>query len=146
MSERAAFDIAADFIASHEGLSLSAYWDAIGEVWTIGYGHAGSHPGATLKDEQAARTLLLQDMQQFERAVLEYIDGVVLNQNQLAALVSFEFNTGAGPSSGVWAHLHEGDFEGAMSVLKTWDHDGAGNVIPGLENRRNDEVALFNKK
>ena len=38
-----------------EGLRLSAYWDNIGNVWTIGYGHTGSdvYSGLTITQEQA---------------------------------------------------------------------------------------------
>jgi lysozyme len=146
MSEAAAKQIAVDrLIKPFEGLRLEAYWDAIGGVWTIGYGHTGGvTPGQVISQSQAD-AYLDYDVTWALVNVERYVS-VVLNENQFAALISFEFNTGAGRASRVFACVDNKDNEGAMNTLLLWDHDGNGNVIPGLLRRRQAEKALFNAK
>ena len=45
-------------IKQDEGLSLTAYWDDIGKVWTIGYGDTPSFEGEAITQEEADRRLL----------------------------------------------------------------------------------------
>ena len=48
-------------IRQQEGLELHSYWDPIGKVWTIGYGHTPSGPGVVWTEQQA-ETALLEDV------------------------------------------------------------------------------------
>ena len=42
-----------DQLKRQEGLELQSYWDPIGQVWTIGYGHTPSGPGVVWTEQQA---------------------------------------------------------------------------------------------
>lgn len=48
-------------IRQQEGLELQSYWDPIGKVWTIGYGHTPSGPGVVWTEQQA-ETALMDDV------------------------------------------------------------------------------------
>lgn len=45
------------WIAFDEGCELTAYWDSMGHVWTIGFGHTPSFQGQTFTPDEAAATL-----------------------------------------------------------------------------------------
>lgn len=69
---------------------------------------------------------------------------VPLSQNQFDALVSFAYNIG-GPAfrgSTALARLNAGDTAGAAEAMGWWNKSN-GAVVPGLVNRRADEIALF---
>ncbi len=142
MSEAVAEQIALDFIKKWEGCSLTAYWDMIGQVWTIGYGHTKGVTKNMTCDQAQADKWLAEDVAWAVTNVKDFVN-VVLNQNQFAALISFEFNTGAAATSGVFVNINENNFPAALDILMDWVHDGNGNVIPGLVNRRTAEKALF---
>ena len=80
-------------IKSFEGCRLTAYLCPSG-VWTIGYGHtAGVQKGQVITQAQAD-AFLASDLQKYEKYVTA--TGLVLNQNQFDALVSFTYNCGNG--------------------------------------------------
>lgn len=93
-----------------------------------------------------------QETQLMEVAMKPYVDAVnnnvkvPLTQSQFDALVSFTYNIGTGGFQGSSALrlLNQGDYSGAANAMKLWNKSG-GQVVQGLVNRRNDEVALFNK-
>lgn len=143
---------AADIIASHadtlvegfEGDILKAYQDGNG-VWTNGYGNTvGVVPGTTITQDQAVadlrRNLLTAD-NDIERDV-----AAPLNQNQFDALVSFDYNIGAGhlKSSTTLRKLNQQppDYQGAADAMLLWD-DIAGKPSAGLLRRRTAERMLF---
>ncbi|MBS1586942.1 MAG: lysozyme [Bacteroidetes bacterium] len=70
---------------------------------------------------------------------------VQLNQNQVDALISFIYNIGvdAFKTSTFLKKLNNKSFTGAAQELARWCHDDHGNVIKGLQNRREREKALF---
>jgi lysozyme len=128
-----------------EGCKLSAYQDA-GGVWTIGYGHTGiiACPGATIAQKDAD-DLLVHDLIVAGAAVERHVSPkVALTDNQFAALVDFVFNLGEGrfESSELLELLNRGDFAGAAGQFQRWCHQG-GHILPGLQRRRNAELALF---
>lgn len=86
-----------DLVQYFERLRLEAYRDPVG-IWTIGWGHTGSDvfPGQKINRQQAEK-LLLEDLDLHERFVQQVVH-VPLNDNQLAALISFAFNVGIRPS------------------------------------------------
>jgi len=132
-----------DFIASFEGCSLTAYWDSLGSVWTIGYGHTGGvHKGQVIT-KQKALDLLKSDCSGAASAVNRLVK-VAINQNQFDALVSFTFNCGSGAlqSSTLLKLLNAGDYKGAANEFPKWNHAG-GKVVAGLTRRRNAEKKLF---
>ena len=119
---------------------------------TIGYGHTNDaqHP---LKIEQGLRIsepeaveILNEDLDECEDRVSRAVK-VPLNDNQFAALVSFDFNTGAiaGQKQASFVRaLNRGDYgavpNGLMQYVKS-----KGQTLRGLVRRRQAEVDLWNK-
>lgn len=133
-------------IKHFEGLFLTAYKCPAG-VWTIGYGHTGAvhndgsvHPGLKITEERAVE-LLQYDLGAFAKRIVDGCD-VALNDNQFAALVSFDFNTGGFLKSTLRAKLNRGDFPGAADEFLKWDKAG-GKRLAGLTRRRKSERNLF---
>jgi lysozyme len=134
-----------ELIEMFEGCSLVAYWDSIGDVWTIGWGHTGGdvHRGLRITQTQADM-LLSQDLGAFTMSVNDMLGMAPTTDNQFAALVSFAYNCGSGALHGstlLRKHL-AGDYGGAAAEFPRWDH-GGGRVIPGLLRRRNAEAKLY---
>ena len=133
-----------NLIKQWEGLRTEAYICPAGVV-TIGYGSTGSHVylGLTITETEA-EALLLNDLERFEDCVNDHIK-VALTSNQFSALVSFAFNVGCGAfhDSTLRRRLNEGqDVETVIrQELPKWVH-GGGEILPGLVNRRNAEIAL----
>lgn len=116
---------------------------------TIGYGHTddAKHP---LKIEQGLRItepeavdILNEDLDECEDRVSRAVK-VPLNDNQFAALVSFDFNTGAIFSASFVKKLNAGNYaavpNGMMQYVKA-----KGQTLRGLVRRRQAEVDLWNK-
>ena len=131
-------------IKQWEGLRTEAYICPAG-VWTVGYGSIGDHvyPGLQVTEVEA-EVLLMQDLERFEDCVNEEIN-VPLTSNQFSALVSFAFNLGCGAlhESTLRRRLNEGqDIETVIrQEFPKWVYAG-GQVLQGLVNRRNAEIAL----
>ena len=111
----------------------------------MGYGSTGDHvyPGLQVTEVEA-EVLLMQDLERFEDCVNEEIN-VPLTSNQFSALVSFAFNLGCGAlhESTLRRRLNEGqDIETVIrQEFPKWVYAG-GQVLQGLVNRRNAEIAL----
>lgn len=133
-----------DLIREFEGLSLKAYPDPAtgGEPWTIGYGHTGDVKRGDVITLDAAKALLVQDLQRFERAVSQLCP--IANQNQFDALVSFTYNLGEGNlKESTLRRLHnEGDYAGAKAQFARWNKAN-GKVMNGLTRRREAEARLY---
>ena len=69
---------------------------------------------------------------------------VATTPGQMAALVSFAYNLGAGKlrASTLLALLNAGNYAGAALQFKRWNRAG-GKVLLGLTNRRAEEAAMF---
>jgi lysozyme len=127
-----------------QGPALVAFLPTPNDVWTIGWGHTqGVTEGMTCTVDQA-EAWFQQDMQWAQQAVLNAVN-VPLNQNQFDALVSFTENEGAAAfeRSTLLKLLNEGSYSGAASQFSSWIYQ-AGQVLPGLVTRRQQEAALFN--
>ncbi|SBW13440.1 putative membrane protein [Brucella sp. 10RB9215] len=130
-----------------EGLRNTAYRD-VASVLTIGYGHTSAAgapkvmPGMTIGDKEAER-ILKADLAKFEARV-ERLVKVPLTDNQFAALVSFDFNTGALDKSTLLKKLNKGDYAAVPVELMKWVNAG-GKKINGLVNRRAAEAGLWAK-
>jgi len=131
-----------------EGLRLEAYADAVGKQ-TIGYGHLMAPGEKKQISMDEANTLFMHDLQRFvdelNRDCLLSID-THPNQNQFDALVIFMYNVGIGAWHGSTARhfFLDGKYAFIPKELLKWVHDSYGHVIPGLSNRRNNEILLFN--
>lgn len=142
-------------------VNLDPYLDPVG-IWTIGWGHAIMRPSGTFvrgtEGEAEARalypdgltrddaeTLLAADLMETSKDVSARVK-VPLTENQFAALVSFEFNTGGLSQSTLLAKLNGGDYMGATDQFGRWVKGtvkGIKVTLPGLVRRREDERRLF---
>ena len=134
-------------IMQWEGLQLIAYKDVAG-VLTIGYGHTSAagipHVKAGMRiSKQEAEDILKADLGKFEERVSRLVK-VALTDNQFAALVSFDFNTGSLHKSTLLKKLNAGDYGAVPSELMKWVNAG-GKRVPGLVNRRAAEAGLWAK-
>lgn len=131
---------------------VAAYWDALGECWTIGWGHTGlQHKDGTVYrgrviTQAKAEQLFRYDMDQFEARVERFVK-VPLNDGEFGALVAFDFNTGGltlsnGAPSTLVRKLNAGDRAGAAKEFLRWDKAG-DKTVPGLTRRRWSEARLF---
>ncbi|QMV27382.1 glycoside hydrolase family protein [Brucella sp. BO3] len=76
--------------------------------------------------------------------LVERLVKVPLTDNQFAALVSFDFNTGALDKSTLLKKLNKGDYAAVPVELMKWVNAG-GKKINGLVNRRAAEAGLWAK-
>ena len=131
-------------VKEFEGLQLKAYTCPSG-VLTIGYGSTGPHVkrGMTITEAEAD-ALLHQDLERFEKAVVDLID-VSLTQCEFDALCSFTFNVGIGAlsDSTLRRRLNAGEDKATCfrEELPRWVN-GAHGPLPGLVRRREAEVKL----
>lgn len=141
-----------------EGLVTHVYLDSGGEP-TIGIGHLLTRSERTsgkivirgratqYRDglsEQQCWHLLEQDLEDVEKTVNQAVM-VPLNQNQFDALVSFTFNVGdtAFCDSTLLRLLNQRQYDQVPAQLIRWVRDN-GQVVQGLVNRRQKEIALWN--
>jgi len=142
-----------------EGLELNEYLDS-GGAPTIGVGHLMTRSermsgkimingkGVVYRNGlsvQQCWDLLDQDLD-FAEASVNSMVNVSLNQNQFDALVSFIFNVGesAFRNSTLLKVLNAGHFDQVPAQLRRWIRDN-GKVVKGLVNRREKEIALWNR-
>ena len=129
-------------IKEFEGLRLKAY-KCPGGVWTIGYGHtADVKPGMVISEAQA-EDYLIADLIAFEKYLNDL--GLVINQNQFDALVSFIYNVGTGNfySSTLLRKVRANPQDNSiMDEFLRWVYS-KGRVLPGLQRRRLREMKLY---
>ena len=142
-----------------EGFKAEIYKDSAG-LKTIGVGHLLTQDelaiyeitlddGVRVKfdggltDDQVL-SLLARDVRRFEKAVTDAITND-LTQNQFDAIVSFAFNVGVSAFRGskLLKALNQGRFSDVPSELRKWTKAG-GQIVQGLVNRREKEIALWN--
>jgi len=144
-----------------EGWNANFYQDSA-KVWTIGYGTAcqpsikASPVCKNLKapiNQAQGVTLLKNEVQKkVVKCLNTALNGIpkALNNNQYSALVSFLYNLGCGVitgSSSVAKYLKSGDLAKVPTAMKLYNKakvNGVLKVLPGLINRRAQEVALWN--
>ena len=139
-----------DLIKSFEGCRLSAYKDSVGVV-TIGYGTTNAvsdiigatiYMGMTISQETAEEYLRKTVNARFAPAVAKYDSTYHWTQNQFDALTSFCYNLGAGILGELTNNGKNPKSKIANDML-LYVYAG-GQKLPGLVNRRNAEVELFN--
>jgi lysozyme len=96
--------------------------------------------------EEQARKLLNQDLDPYRKAIDKLVK-VKLTQNQRDALTSFAFNMGTGTlaSSQLLKVLNEGKYEEVPNELRKYARAG-GQELPGLKQRREAEIELWNTR
>lgn len=150
-----AIELAEKLAAPFEGLHrvgkdglIYPYHDPVGYP-TIGYGHLLSRvrweslskwPAIT-KDDASA--ILRTDIGKAARSVRRQITAPVTDE-QLAALIDFTFNVGAGnlEISTLRRLVNRQEYEAAAEQFSNWVY-AAGVKLPGLVRRRAAERALF---
>jgi len=114
-------------LIEHEGIVLEAYKDSVG-VWTWGLGVTNAsghqvHPRYKDKPQSLAHCLavtvwLLRT--KYLPAVLAAFEGHPLAEHELAAALSFHWNTGAIGRAGWVASVHAGRTEEAKAKFMDW--------------------------
>lgn len=151
--------IAEDFVKRWEGLRLKAY-RCPGGILTIGYGHTkGVKPGQTITRQEAEK-LIRDDLIEHDEGLAPYVT-CKLTEGQYIALLDLAFNLGVNvvAKSKTLGYLNSGKLElakeGFRSFAKKKIRDRNGNlvkdehgkqmyeILPGLMNRREDEVKLM---
>jgi lysozyme len=130
-------------VKEFEGLKLVAYWDNIGNVWTIGYGHTGGVTRGLVITPAQADAFLQNDLEHAGIYVSRYVE-TDLTPNQFAALCSLVFNVGPSTLIGTnfIRNINDCDWEAAANGFLLFCH-GGGKVVQGLLNRREAERKLF---
>lgn len=137
-----------DLVKSFEGLRLTAYKCSAGKD-TVGFGSTfyedGSKvkPGDKITVDRAVK-LLEFILDKFEDSVQKLVTPE-LNENQLAALVSFAYNCGVGnlKSSTLLKKVNADPNDPTIAdEFKKWTKAG-GKVLTGLVKRRNAESILY---
>ncbi|KAF9450541.1 glycoside hydrolase family 24 protein [Macrolepiota fuliginosa MF-IS2] len=139
-------------IKQYEGFVASPAPDPVG-LPTVGYGHlcqttnCGEVPYSFPLTTTTATQLLNSDLKTYTKCISDYVkDTIKLNENQYGALVSWAFNEGCGAAqtSTLISRLNAGESPNtvASEELPKWVYAG-GEVLQGLVNRRNAEIALF---
>ncbi|HEY9791454.1 MAG TPA: lysozyme [Candidatus Obscuribacterales bacterium] len=140
-------------LKEYEGLRLEAYKDSVG-VLTIGYGHA-IKPGESFPDwkitTEEAEELLLKDVAWAVAVVNATPNADKLNANQFDALVLLVFNIGAEAykESTIRRYVASQRYECVPDQFMRWVRGKVNGVmvkLPGLVNRRKNEVVLWKSK
>jgi lysozyme len=138
-------------IKHHEGVRSRPYRCPAG-LWTVGVGHligdGKSLPESwnrTFSQEEIDKILKF-DLRRFELGLTKLLPNIPLKQNEFDALVSFCFNLGLGcfQRSTIRQALLRGNKEAAMESLVKYCRAG-GKILKGLQTRRLDEKALFER-
>lgn len=130
-----------DLIKKYEGCRLDAYKCPAG-VWTIGYGHTGDVKPDQRITQAQAETILIADLEKFEKKVNIYYSRYRWTQNEFDALVSFAFNLGSIDQLTAGGTRNREVIAEKMLLY----NKAAGKVLPGLTRRRSEERALFLRK
>ena len=141
------FSLAVAFIGEKEGLRLEAYLDQAGNP-TICYGDTnGVQMGDVKTKEQCDREFvpLIGKYRSGLHGCLQGAGGIPVRPD--VGLTSWTFNVGVGAAcnSTAVSRLNRGDITGGCQAVGWWNKatiNGAKVFIPGLANRRSDEVAL----
>jgi len=130
-----------------EGCELQAYWDDIGKVWSIGWGHTGPEvvQGLVWTQDQCDQQLALDASDHYDQLVASYSPTPSLSPARQAALLDFVYNEGIEKfqSSTLRRDLLAGNISDVCTQLMRWDV-GGGKVLAGLVRRRKAECALWN--
>ena len=114
-----------------------------GLPWTIGWGSTGAGIARdSVWTQQQCDDRLTADAQRYLDEVLAAIGPAPTTENQLAALLSFHYNTGAIRTATLTQRHIAGDYAGAAEAFMWWDKSG-GRVMAGLQRRRRAEADLY---
>lgn len=97
MSDDLALAIALSLAKASEGCRLTAYWDAFGQVWTVGWGATGPdvREGTVWSQQHADARLLQRLAMDFAKAKRAWPGADRLRHRAQAALIDTIYNRGA---------------------------------------------------
>lgn len=139
---------AANFIKELEGFRSIAYLDS-GGVWTYGIGFTRTPNGLKVQKGDYInepdsmiflRTIIASDLQKIKQLIK-----VPLGSYQWIALLSFVYNIGVTrfTTSTILKKINNSAGKDEISrEFKKWIYDN-GQVVKGLQNRRNKEINLY---
>ncbi|RVQ67566.1 hypothetical protein EKN06_06340 [Croceicoccus ponticola] len=134
--------IAAELI-HHEGLVREAYRDSVGVwTWSVGITDASGHRVGRYRDQPQPLSRCLEVylwalQNRYLPAVLDAFGAVRPEEHELAAALSFHWNTGAIGRAEWMRHLRESDRKRARRAMLDWCRPAS------LATRRKREQALF---
>jgi lysozyme len=139
-------------IKEFEGFSLVAY-KCVAGYYTIGYGNRFYLDGTEVRENDKidfalAEQLLLHTVEDFEKQVRLLLDGLVLPEICIDALVCLAYNIGCNAfAKSTLLKKIKADKNNLDEIEKEWLRwDKAnGKVIKGLTNRRKREFELYKK-
>jgi GH24 family phage-related lysozyme (muramidase) len=139
------------FMAGFEGFSAKPYWDAIGRVWTIGFGETHGVTGSTppVTRAQALAKLRARVNHDYLAPALHVADaeGLQLRPCEADALASLAYNCGPGvfdQGRTMGTALRSKNRAAIAAAFLVYDKGGAPPVpIAGLTRRRKAERAMF---
>lgn len=135
-----------DFVKLREGCSLTAYWDAAGGVWTIGYGDTGPTivQGLVWSQAQCDAALAARLARARQELLALTPSSVAWPDGAQDALTDFVYNEGSGnyEHSTVRKCVDVGDWDGVRRHLLDWEFAG-GKRLGGLVTRREGEAAMI---
>lgn len=146
-------EIASKIIKNFEGCKLTAY-QCSAKKWTIGYGNLSylkqfADPSKEKITQEKAEQLFQQDFNVYVTQVLELTKSLSLNENQLAALISFAFNLGINALKNSTLlkviRKNSNDFVEIEKQFMRWVN-ADGKIINGLVRRRQAEANLYSTK
>lgn len=143
-------DLASTLVKRLEACRLTSYQDSVGR-WTNGWGSTGPDIGpTTVWTQEIADHRLDVDLATADRRLRDMLQPASipnLHEHEMAALVSFVFNVGAQPTWTIWKDVNSGNLADVPTQLRRFVNGkikGHEQVIPGLVNRRNAEIAYWN--
>lgn len=142
-----------DFVKLREGCAkalgngtFQAYWDAAGQVWTIGYGTTGPEvvEGLVWSQAQCDAALLSRLTTAHHQLLALTPSNVVWPTGAQDALTDFVYNEGSGQYEGstVRKCVNNNDWDGVRRHLLDWEFAG-GKKLAGLVTRREGEAAMI---
>lgn len=146
MIPQACLDLVKSFEGYHTRLAdgrCQAYLDTLASppIYTIGWGCTEGITAGMVWTEAEAEAALARELEK-HAAIVDRVVTVPIGENNRAALISFQYNTGGLPGSTLLKKLNRGDFDGAAREFDKWTKAG-GKVYKGLVRRRAAERAMF---
>lgn len=138
--------VLAAFLVKVEGFRSSPYWDQ--KQWSWGYGtkvpgsisNPAIRPAGSITKEKA-----LQDAIAHAEVDKKYLSRLLtraLNNNQLAALLSFSYNLGSGAADNLLANINSHNDAALFNQMRQYIYAG-GQPSQTLADRREMEIDLW---
>ena len=129
---------------------IYAYYDTLGQVWTIGWGNTYYANGSKVKSgdkimKADADAMINWEMAEKEKEIRSFIDSSKLTNNEYAALISIAYNAGATglKRTTIDESLNTKTRQETANIIKDSILTSKGVYVQGLKNRRVDESKLF---